>query len=381
MALKQIKLPDNTVVDINDNRIAVNSPQDGQVFKYNSTTGKFENANESGGITTLTSPVRIWDLDVGQYFLPDSCVVYYSGASGTNSFTIGCGGILNVWWEYPGNNVKGYNILTSNGTSSTGMSPSFYICGYTNATYGMSTSIELTPKSTSNYGNTIFGIRGYLNITDLSNYSSYLINNGKSQGYVSSNTTHLPVSLSISSNTYCLMEVINVASDTGTTASYNQLRQDLYLPSLQKHYYRICNYNNSTVTPDTTVPGCDTNGWVEVYETYPMFAHTANTTVSGSTTTVTFAANQRCSAMLTISADLGLTIDCDNKSDNYLWIKNTGSAEVDVTISGVTANGTAVSNVYMPSDGITVPAGGLCEIGVIVNSDGAFITSRNDLTL
>ena len=111
------------------------------------------------------------------------------------------------------------------------------------------------------------------------------------------------------------------------------------------------------------------------------FTHTSNTTVSGSTTTVTFAANQRGSAMLTISADLGLTIACNNGGDSYIWIKNTGSAEVDVTISAVTKNSTAVSNVYVPSDGITVPAGGVCEIGVIVNSDGAFITSRNDLAL
>lgn len=111
------------------------------------------------------------------------------------------------------------------------------------------------------------------------------------------------------------------------------------------------------------------------------FTHSSNTTVSTSTTTVTFAANQRGSAMLTISADLGLTIACNNGSDNYIWVKNTGSAEVDVTISGVTKDSLAVSSVYVPSDGITVPAGGLCEIGIIVNADGAFITSRNDLAL
>ena len=117
------------------------------------------------------------------------------------------------------------------------------------------------------------------------------------------------------------------------------------------------------------------------YVTAYDYIHSTNTTISGSTATVTFAANQRGSAMLTVSADIGLTIACNNGSDNYIWIKNTGSAEVDVMISGVTANSTAISNVYMPSDGITVPAGGLCEIGVIVNADGAFITSRNDLAL
>lgn len=111
------------------------------------------------------------------------------------------------------------------------------------------------------------------------------------------------------------------------------------------------------------------------------FTHTANTTVSTSTTTITYAANTRGSQMITVSADVGITFAVNNSSDNYLWIKNTGSAEVDVTISAVTKNSTAVSNVYMPSDGITVPAGGLCEIGVIVNADGVFITSRNDLAL
>lgn len=111
------------------------------------------------------------------------------------------------------------------------------------------------------------------------------------------------------------------------------------------------------------------------------FTHTTNTTVSAGTATVTFAANTRGSAMLTISADLALTIVCNNISDNYIWIRNSGGAEADIVIGSVQNNGSAVSNVYVPSDGITVPAGGLCEIGVICNADGAFITSRNDLTL
>lgn len=112
------------------------------------------------------------------------------------------------------------------------------------------------------------------------------------------------------------------------------------------------------------------------------FTHTANEPpipVPTPTVTITYAANTRGSRMITVNADIGITFAVNNSSDNYLWIKNTGSAEVDVTVSAVTKNSTAVSNVYVPSDGITVPAGGLCEIGVIVNADGAFITSRNDL--
>lgn len=112
------------------------------------------------------------------------------------------------------------------------------------------------------------------------------------------------------------------------------------------------------------------------------FTHTANTTVSTSTKTITYAAGTRGSQMISISADLALTFAVNNLSDNYLWIKNTGSSEVDITISAVTkSGGTTVSNVYLPADGISIPAGKVCEIGIVVNADGAFITSRNDLSL
>ncbi|MCR4964865.1 MAG: hypothetical protein K6A41_04335 [Bacteroidales bacterium] len=111
------------------------------------------------------------------------------------------------------------------------------------------------------------------------------------------------------------------------------------------------------------------------------FKHTENTTVSDESVTITFAANTRGSQMITVSADIGITFAVNNFSDNYLWIANSGSAEIDVTVSAVTLDGTSVSDVYVPTDGITVPAGGVCELGIIANSDGAFITSRNDLAI
>ena len=110
------------------------------------------------------------------------------------------------------------------------------------------------------------------------------------------------------------------------------------------------------------------------------FTHVANTTVSTSTT-ITFAANTRGSQMVSTSADLAVTFAVNNGSDNYLWIKNTGAADIDITISTVTAGGSPVANIYLPTDGITVAAGMVCEIGIIVNADGAFITSRSDLSL
>lgn len=110
------------------------------------------------------------------------------------------------------------------------------------------------------------------------------------------------------------------------------------------------------------------------------FTHVANTTVSTSTT-ITFAANTRGSQMVSTSADLAVTFAVNNGSDNYLWIKNTGAADIDITISAVTAGGSPVANIYIPTDGITVATGNVCEIGIIVNADGAFITSRSDLAL
>ena len=110
------------------------------------------------------------------------------------------------------------------------------------------------------------------------------------------------------------------------------------------------------------------------------FTHTANQSVSGSVT-VTYAANTRGSKMVSASADLSVTFAVNNSSDNYLWIKNTGSSDIDILISSVTYNNSSVSNVYMPADGIAVPAGKVCEIGIVCNADGAFITSRSDLSL
>ena len=113
----------------------------------------------------------------------------------------------------------------------------------------------------------------------------------------------------------------------------------------------------------------------------PNFTHTANTTVSDPTATITFPAYRRCTQMITVSADLGVTLEVNNQSDNYLWIKNNSNSDVDITITAVTHGGNSVSNIYMPADGIIVPANGVCEIGILVNTDGAFISSRNDLTL
>lgn len=125
----------------------------------------------------------------------------------------------------------------------------------------------------------------------------------------------------------------------------------------------------------------DSNGDYQLDGIGHGFTHAANTTVS-SPFTFTCAANQRNSQMITIGANLTLNITCNNGSDNYLWIINSSSStDIDVVIGTVTYNGNilSASSIYLPSDGITVPKSGLCEMGIIMNADGCIITSRNDL--
>ena len=110
------------------------------------------------------------------------------------------------------------------------------------------------------------------------------------------------------------------------------------------------------------------------------FTHTIASGVSG-TVTVTFAANTRGTRMMTATADIGLAVVCNNSADNYIWVMNNGSSDIDVTINSVTYNNSSMSasNIFIPEDGITIPKGNVAEIGIVCNADGAFITVRADL--
>lgn len=145
------------------------------------------------------------------------------------------------------------------------------------------------------------------------------------------------------------------------------------LPSITGNANKVLAVNNSATGVEwVTKPSSGLTNY--------DFTHTANTTISGSTTTVTFAANTRGSQTITVSDDIAISFVVNNNSDNYLWIENSDTTNnIDVTISSVTHNGNIVSSVRMPRDGIAVPAGGTCEISIVCNADGAFITSRDDL--
>lgn len=395
----------------------ITSPSNGQVLTYDGTSSKWINAASSGGgIQTLTSPVRIWDLDPGLYFLPNPCTIYYSGATSTTSMTQYGGGILNVWWQTE-NTRKLWNILTTNATYGTGdnIYPIYHTRGYVTSSSGnYQQNVSYLTGNKSNGGVCIMTGESRMNISDINGTNILDLGTGYYTCVISSSTSHLPSNLTLSTTHFASVYIKAGNAAYGKPPEYDvfTIRQDLFIQDLNKHYYRIAKYYNNSFSVDTSIPNCDSNGWVEVIETYPAltgnagkvlavnsgatgvewvnssggtadydFTHTSNTTVSTATTTITFAANQRCSQMITISSDLGISVVCNNLSDNYLWIKNTGSSEVDITINSFSLNGNTVSNVYMPSDGISVPAGNVCEIGIVCNADGAFITSRNDLAL
>jgi len=93
-----------------------------------------------------------------------------------------------------------------------------------------------------------------------------------------------------------------------------------------------------------------------------------------------FDRNKKSSRLISVSADTALRLYVRNDFDNILWIYNNGISDIDITFQQIkNKSGTIITNVYMPEDGITIPKDKWAEIGIIVNSTGAFITSRSDL--
>lgn len=103
------------------------------------------------------------------------------------------------------------------------------------------------------------------------------------------------------------------------------------------------------------------------------------TPVSGSQT-ITYAANTRGSKTVTAGGNLLLDFIVNNGADNVLWIVNKSGSTIDIAVNSVISNNVSQS-VMLPENGIDADAGYVCEIGVIVNADGAYITFRNDLLL
>lgn len=242
--------------------------QDGNNGKILTTDGTDASwASLNSAIPTLTSPVRIWDLEPGVYILPDNCEVFYTGSTYGNSIilhssilSVTSNGIYKRWicWSADGNNSD---------------SDKYCQTGYMNSSDGVFEKFYL--RSSSNNGTADFDIYSYT-MSNLNLATGALLSNGLSIGTIRSSCTNKPVSLTLNSDTNYVLEVRN----SGRPSSYfssneNIIRQDLYLPTLNKHYYRIVKYYNNTVTPNTSITNADAKGWVEVFETLPALANNA----------------------------------------------------------------------------------------------------------
>lgn len=113
--------------------------------------------------------------------------------------------------------------------------------------------------------------------------------------------------------------------------------------------------------------------------------HNDNTTVAEPAVDVTFSGFRRSTKMITVSDDvtISIKIDAERSADNILWVRNAGNAGIGITVA-VYASETESTyeelDTYLPSGGISVPAGHVCELKVIVTQNGAFVTA-SDLAL
>ena len=205
--------------------------------------------------TQLSSGFRIWDLDPGIYQMPASGTFYYYGSSGSASLSC-TGGMLYI---YSDNSIKCWYIITDYaGGASNGAEA--IISGWSSSSGG---SYGMHYLSSSNNGSKYFGVHDYSTstLTTLNSSDRSYTDNGVFCSQINSSTTAKPTNLILSSATRMMMFVTrNYIS--GSYSGYNA-RQDLYVPSLHKHYYRYITFTTSSVTPITTTPNCDTSGWVE----------------------------------------------------------------------------------------------------------------------
>lgn len=241
--------------DLND--VSTTGASSGQALVYNGES--WEPGTVSGGgswtPTQLNSGFRIWDLDPGIYQMPDVGTFYYYGSSGSPTLSA-TGGMLYI---YSDNSIKCWYIITdyarggSNGAE-------VIISGWSSSSRG---SYGMHYLSSSNNGSKYFGVHDYSTstLTTLNSSDRPYTDNGVFCSQINSSTIAKPTNLTLSSATRMMMFVTRNYT-SGSYSGYNA-RQDLYVPSLHKHYYRYISFTTSSVTPITTTPNCDTNGWVE----------------------------------------------------------------------------------------------------------------------
>ena len=239
------------------NDVSTTGASNGQALVYNGSS--WAPGTVSGGgswtPTQLSSGFRIWDLDPGIYQMPASGTFYYYGSSGSASLSC-TGGMLYI---YSDNSIKCWYIITDYAAGASNGAEAI-ISGWSSSSGG---SYGMHYLSSSNNGSKYFGVHDYSTntLTTLNSSDRSYTDNGVFCSQINSSTTAKPTNLILSSATRMMMFVTRNYT-SGSYSGYNA-RQDLYVPSLHKHYYRYITFTTSSVTPITTTPNCDTSGWVE----------------------------------------------------------------------------------------------------------------------
>ena len=320
----------------------------------------------AGGVKTLSGTVRIWTLDQGAYFVNPGTILQYYGATSTNSFTLSNGGLMSLT-QYS-STYKDFAILVAGATNNA----CYLYYGYCTSSNGSYTSKTISNWSGSNGSSTWLGMNS-LNVSSI-NTTTYL-QNGVCCGYITSSCTGKPVNLTLSGNTYCILKINQAYSTTSyTTQNAFYTRQEIIFPTLNKHYYRHIKYYSSTFSVDTSIANCDSQGWVEICDTYPSFANNSGKflKVNSSANGVEWSTVESASAVSQLT-DVQLSSLANN---NILQYNSTQGKWINTTAPSGTIPSPTASGQYLYSpDGTNV---GWSTLGATLNANYNYSTVSCD---
>lgn len=107
-----------------------------------------EDQMENGGISELTSPVIIWNLEYGLYRIPKDCVIHYNGTNVAVSTTASSNGYLFIYGDSD-KDVKHFIIFRGariNNASAYGSGDVYLTAGWSSASGGYYNDIKLNSK-------------------------------------------------------------------------------------------------------------------------------------------------------------------------------------------------------------------------------------------
>lgn len=232
-----------------------------------------EGGSGGGGIETLTGSTRLSNLAQGVYLIAPSTVIYYYGATGTSSFTLSSGGVLSI--SDGNDSYKGFEIVAAEGAEA------YIYLGATSSSYGFYAKlsrVDLQNAKACTYASSQRSI-GYYNSTGtVSNLNSTMyIQPNEWSITISNTTTGAPSNITGSTKVYISVKAPGFAGSGLSSSLMPYIRQDMYAPSLNKHWYRIVNYSDNS--------NVDYGEWVEIKETVDCSVYN----VTGDATDVTTA--------------------------------------------------------------------------------------------